>query len=332
MWVHGPGKEPWEVYVVKADADTLGKSADPRPGRRLLLRSGRRRCPGGGYVHSRPPGVTAHTRFWPGRAVLICDTGRVMPKPGELTFVAPRGAKKPPRHLADLSPAERKDAVAEAGEKPFRAKQLSQHYFARYAHDPEQWTDIPAGVAGEAAGGAVPGPDVGGPASGRPGDHPQDAVAAVRRHAGRVRADAVPGPGHHVHQLAGRVRHELPVLRDRAGGAGPEPVHRRDRAPDRGRDAGAPGRRGPRRPGAAVQHRLHGHGRAARQLQARRRRHPRPHRPRPRRPRHVAARHHRVDRRAWSPPSTASPTRASSAGWRSPCTPPTTNCATPSSP
>ncbi|MFG2865797.1 ArsI/CadI family heavy metal resistance metalloenzyme [Streptomyces sioyaensis] len=29
VWVHGPGKEPWEVYVVKADADTLGESADP---------------------------------------------------------------------------------------------------------------------------------------------------------------------------------------------------------------------------------------------------------------------------------------------------------------
>jgi 23S rRNA (adenine2503-C2)-methyltransferase len=67
-----------------------------------------------------------------------------MPKPGELTFVAPRGAKKPPRHLADLTPAERKEAVAAIGEKPFRAKQLSTHYFARYAHDPEQWTDIPA--------------------------------------------------------------------------------------------------------------------------------------------------------------------------------------------
>ncbi|MEV7320640.1 ArsI/CadI family heavy metal resistance metalloenzyme [Streptomyces sp. NPDC093970] len=29
VWVHGPGKEPWEVYVVKADADTLGRSAAP---------------------------------------------------------------------------------------------------------------------------------------------------------------------------------------------------------------------------------------------------------------------------------------------------------------
>ncbi|MFB7337955.1 ArsI/CadI family heavy metal resistance metalloenzyme [Streptomyces adustus] len=29
VWVHGPGRESWEVYVVKADADTLGKSAAP---------------------------------------------------------------------------------------------------------------------------------------------------------------------------------------------------------------------------------------------------------------------------------------------------------------
>ncbi len=66
-----------------------------------------------------------------------------MPVPGELTFVAPRGAK-PPRHLADLSPAERKEAVAELGEQPFRAKQLSNHYFGRMSNDPAEWTDIPA--------------------------------------------------------------------------------------------------------------------------------------------------------------------------------------------
>ncbi|WP_418960499.1 ArsI/CadI family heavy metal resistance metalloenzyme [Streptomyces tritici] len=28
VWVHGPGREPWEVYVVKADADTLTKQKD----------------------------------------------------------------------------------------------------------------------------------------------------------------------------------------------------------------------------------------------------------------------------------------------------------------
>ncbi|MEW2132700.1 ArsI/CadI family heavy metal resistance metalloenzyme [Streptomyces sp. NPDC005435] len=26
VWVHGPGREPWEVYVVKADADTRDKA------------------------------------------------------------------------------------------------------------------------------------------------------------------------------------------------------------------------------------------------------------------------------------------------------------------
>jgi catechol 2,3-dioxygenase-like lactoylglutathione lyase family enzyme len=28
VWVHGPGREPWEVYTVVAEADTLGKSAE----------------------------------------------------------------------------------------------------------------------------------------------------------------------------------------------------------------------------------------------------------------------------------------------------------------
>lgn len=28
VWATGPGAEPWEVYVVKADADTLDKAAD----------------------------------------------------------------------------------------------------------------------------------------------------------------------------------------------------------------------------------------------------------------------------------------------------------------
>jgi catechol 2,3-dioxygenase-like lactoylglutathione lyase family enzyme len=29
VWVHGPGAEPWEVYVVKADAEVLDKAEDP---------------------------------------------------------------------------------------------------------------------------------------------------------------------------------------------------------------------------------------------------------------------------------------------------------------
>ncbi len=60
-----------------------------------------------------------------------------------LVFDAPRRGM-PPRHLADLTAAERADAVAELGEKPFRAKQLSNHYFSRLTVDPAEMTDIPA--------------------------------------------------------------------------------------------------------------------------------------------------------------------------------------------
>ncbi len=56
-----------------------------------------------------------------------------------LVFDAPaRG--KPPRHLADLDAAARRAAVAELGEKPFRAEQLSRHYFA--GHPDEKATDL----------------------------------------------------------------------------------------------------------------------------------------------------------------------------------------------
>ncbi|HLN77659.1 MAG TPA: 23S rRNA (adenine(2503)-C(2))-methyltransferase RlmN [Nocardioidaceae bacterium] len=61
-----------------------------------------------------------------------------------LVFDEPRGRKKPPRHLADLSAADRKELVASLGLPGFRAKQLSTHYFARLVDDPEQMTDLPA--------------------------------------------------------------------------------------------------------------------------------------------------------------------------------------------
>jgi 23S rRNA (adenine2503-C2)-methyltransferase len=66
----------------------------------------------------------------------------VMPVAGELTFTAPRRAK-PPRHLADLAPDERRAATAELGERPFRAGQLAAHYFGRLGDDPQQMTDVP---------------------------------------------------------------------------------------------------------------------------------------------------------------------------------------------
>ena len=53
---------------------------------------------------------------------------------------------RPPRHLADLELAERREAVTELGERAFRADQLSRHYFARYTDSPEDMTDLPVGV------------------------------------------------------------------------------------------------------------------------------------------------------------------------------------------
>src|SRR5699024_6710385 len=55
-----------------------------------------------------------------------------------------RGRKKPPRHLADLDPAARKEAVEALGEPAYRAKQLGTHYFGRLVDDPADMTDLPA--------------------------------------------------------------------------------------------------------------------------------------------------------------------------------------------
>jgi 23S rRNA (adenine2503-C2)-methyltransferase len=79
----------------------------------------------------------------------------VRPAPGALTFSAPRRAK-PPRHLADLTPAERREAVQSLGQPAFRASQLSRHYFAHYTSDPDAMTDLPADSRDELVGQLLP--------------------------------------------------------------------------------------------------------------------------------------------------------------------------------
>ena len=64
-----------------------------------------------------------------------------------LVFDEPRGRKKPPRHLADLSADERTELATSLGLPGFRAKQLSTHYFARLVDDPAEMTDLPADPA-----------------------------------------------------------------------------------------------------------------------------------------------------------------------------------------
>jgi 23S rRNA (adenine2503-C2)-methyltransferase len=77
---------------------------------------------------------------------VVTGSASVPPAPGVLTLVPPsvRGRGRPPRHLADLTLAERSEAVAALGEKPFRARQLSVHYFERLVDDPAAMTDLPA--------------------------------------------------------------------------------------------------------------------------------------------------------------------------------------------
>src|SRR6201985_2211887 len=66
----------------------------------------------------------------------------------QLVFDAPRRAL-PPRHLADLDEAGRVEAVTALGLPPFRAKQLAHQYYGRLIADPQQMTDLPAGVRGQ---------------------------------------------------------------------------------------------------------------------------------------------------------------------------------------
>jgi 23S rRNA (adenine2503-C2)-methyltransferase len=66
------------------------------------------------------------------------------------------GRVKPPRHLSDLGPADRRAAVQELGEPGFRADQLSRHYFSRLTDDPEEMTDLPASLRGRLAEALLP--------------------------------------------------------------------------------------------------------------------------------------------------------------------------------
>ena len=77
------------------------------------------------------------------------------PTPVELTFTAPR-AGKPPRHLADLDPAQRKAAVEALGHKGFRARQLSTHYFERLVDSPQEMTDLPKAIRDDLVASLLP--------------------------------------------------------------------------------------------------------------------------------------------------------------------------------
>jgi 23S rRNA (adenine2503-C2)-methyltransferase len=68
----------------------------------------------------------------------------------------PPGAVRPPLHLADLDPGERRAAAEQLGERGFRGDQLSRHYFARLTDDPGDMTDVPAAARGPLAAALLP--------------------------------------------------------------------------------------------------------------------------------------------------------------------------------
>ena len=160
--------------------------------------------------------------------------------PGLLVLEAPRRGK-PPRHLTDMSLPERREAVAAAGLPAYRAEQVSNHWFGRLVDDPDQWTDIPADLRRPLAASLCP------PLLTRLKDVTCDdglTVKSVWRLHDNALVESVlmryPATRHSragddVRVLAGRLRHELPVLRDWSGRPDPQSVDRRDRRAGAGR-------------------------------------------------------------------------------------------------
>jgi 23S rRNA (adenine2503-C2)-methyltransferase len=85
-------------------------------------------------------------------AMTIDQTGPDRPL---LTLAAPRRAR-PPRHLADLTPSERVDALRALGHPAYRAGQLARHYFERLVDDPDDMTDLPGAGRAELVGELLP--------------------------------------------------------------------------------------------------------------------------------------------------------------------------------
>lgn len=83
------------------------------------------------------------------------EISTIRPEPGQIALKAPR-REQPPAHIADFDMAGRKKFLEELGYKPFRASQLSKHYFERLIDDPAQMTDLPAAEREEMVAKAMP--------------------------------------------------------------------------------------------------------------------------------------------------------------------------------
>ncbi|MGO1318701.1 MAG: 23S rRNA (adenine(2503)-C(2))-methyltransferase RlmN [Galactobacter sp.] len=61
----------------------------------------------------------------------------------QLQFAQRPRVSQPPKHLADMTLAERQEKMKELGLPAFRAKQVSTHYFVHHTTDPQRMSDLP---------------------------------------------------------------------------------------------------------------------------------------------------------------------------------------------
>ena len=222
----------------------------------------------------------------------------------------PRG--KPPKHFVDLTPEQRIEAVTELGEKPFRAKQLATHYFTHLTNDPAQMTDLPKATRDKLVEGLFPqlltahrtqtadkGTTV------KTLWHLFDGAkveSVLMRYANRTTlcVSSQAGCGLACSFCA---TGQLGLTRNLSTAEIVEQVRAAARSLADGEVPGGPTR--------LTQRRVHGHGRAAGQLQVGHGDGPPPGGPGARRPRHVGAERHGLDRRDGAGDGPASPRRAS---------------------
>jgi 23S rRNA (adenine2503-C2)-methyltransferase len=98
--------------------------------------------------------TTARTLSLPARRSGVPAGGAGLPVVPVMSGQRPTGP--PPRHLADMDLAGRRAAVADLGEREFRATQISTHYFGRLVRDPEAMTDIPTASRARLAAALLP--------------------------------------------------------------------------------------------------------------------------------------------------------------------------------
>ena len=99
--------------------------------------------------------AAASTDSTPRSPKVPVEISSVRPEPGKIALKAPRRTK-PPKHIADFDMAGRREFLKELGYQPFRASQLSKHYFERLVNDPAQMTDLPAQDRDEIVSRAMP--------------------------------------------------------------------------------------------------------------------------------------------------------------------------------